>query len=160
MSAGLLGWDMKESTRENIKITIAALFSVAVVLAVGIVLELHQINWQKWFGLVWWTGVVFGLLASGYGRKLRRPRPLAIFLVALGLHLSVMTIYLRSANDFPNLAFLFIGTLEAVLVVVAMTLLTDLDYHLPGRTRVRREKWPPPGWGRDRAASKKRKGPE
>lgn len=123
-------------------------------------LEFKDVDWVKWFGLVLWTAGVFGLLAYGYGRGLKKAKPMSIFLIALGLHLSAMIVYLRSAADFPNSLFLFLGPLEGALVVVAMTLLTDIDFRLPGRGRERREKWPPPGWREGRKTVKKHHGHE
>ncbi|MGH7869502.1 MAG: hypothetical protein ACREP9_18180 [Candidatus Dormibacteraceae bacterium] len=149
---------MKRDTKNSIVVFVAGVLVGGILL----VLELSGVDWagtgRKWFGLVLWTAGIFGLLAYGYGRKLRSAKPLSLFLVALALHLSVMVLYLRSVADFPNLFFLFFGPLEGGLVVVAMTLLTDIDYRLPGGTRLRHQKWPPPGWSRSRRTAQKRGG--
>lgn len=151
---------MKRDTKNSILVFVVG----ALVGGILFALEIAGVDWagagRKWFGLVLWTAGIFGLLAYGYGRKLGKTRPLAVFLTALGLHLAIFIVYLRSAAHFPNLFFLFVGPLEGALVVGAITLLTDIDYRLPGGARVRREKWPPPGWRESRGTAKKHDGPE
>ena len=149
---------MTQDTKYSAIAFISGAAAMGLLVVLGI--EFEDVDWVKWFGLVLWTTAIFGLLAYGYGRGLKKAKPMSIFLIVLGLHLSIMILYLRSAADFPNLFFLFFGPLEGALVVVAMTLLTDIDYRLPGRGRLRSEKWPPPGWGGERRKVGKRNGPE
>lgn len=50
---------------ENLKITIAALLSVAGVFGFILVLQWVSPDWEKWFVVAYWTAFVFGIIAGG-----------------------------------------------------------------------------------------------
>jgi hypothetical protein len=109
------------------KYSIGAFIGGIVVGAVLIALELAGVDlagvYRKWFGLVLWTALMFGLLGWQYGRRLRKAKALALFLAMLALHVSVLTLYLRSADRFPNLFFLFFAPFEGGIVAFVLSVL-------------------------------------
>ncbi len=129
---------MKANTKENLKLTALALLFIAVVFPIGLALEIHHINFEKWFGLIWWTAIIFGLLASLYSRDLRKFRCLAVFLGFLAIHASALFFYLRHATAFPNLFFLFFSPLEGAAIGVMLFIFGGAKPHREWRAARRR----------------------
>lgn len=106
---------MKRATKKNLVITVLALASIPP--AFGLVALAVWAGVWAWFKLVWWTGVIFFLVAIWYGRGLRRARPLCAFAGAVLLHLAIVLAYVRSAHRFPSLSFrIMFGPVEMLIV--------------------------------------------
>jgi hypothetical protein len=112
---------------KDAKYSAIAFISGMVFLAVGVALELIGVDWvglyRKWFEFVVWTLAVFGLLGLAYGRRLKKMRPLAVFLGLLLLHTVVFVLYLRSVNRLVDASFFILFPLEGGFISLVMATL-------------------------------------
>jgi len=139
---------MKQSTKENLSITALGIGSAVLFVAAGTALAIYVSDWQKWYGLVFWTAFTFGFAAYWYGRGLWKPRCLAVFSALLVIHVTVLLRYLGTADGFPDIFFLFFSPLEATLVAVALMLVGGIPprrARRPGRRRPRLKRDAPEG---------------
>ncbi len=135
---------MKEETKENLSAAATALIIVVFFVGLLPLMDWLGLDYQKWFGLVVWTGTIFGCGVYVYERDLRRARCLAVFLIALTLHSTILISYLRSVDRFPNLFFFVFWPLEAVVIVLALTFLGGASMPRSRSTKRRPDqKWPP-----------------
>jgi len=112
--------------RRKRRIVLAVVFGALVEVAVLVLLvhlESLGLDWKKWFKAVVWTLFVFGLLLYLYGNSLKRLRCLLPFLAMLALHAAALAFYLRSAEGFPTVFFLFLSPFEAAGVAAVLVLL-------------------------------------
>ena len=98
----------------------------------------------KWWGFAVWTAAVFGIIVMEYGGKLKKAKPLSLFLAMVALHVSVLVYYLRSEDQFPNWFFLFFFPLEAAVVAFVLVMVGDIASRRErGSARSRNNKPPP-----------------
>lgn len=111
---------MKKSTKENLQVTALALGSVPV--AVGFIglLAWLGLDEMKWFGVVLWTTMIFGVPVYLHPEDFKRIRCLVVFFVALAVHLAVLTACLRGVSGFPNTFFLFFSVPEIGIVATLL----------------------------------------
>ena len=108
-------------------------------------LEFRNIDWIKWFGLVLWTAVIFGLLGTLYSRDLRKTRCLLVFVGLLVVHTSALYFYLRQVEAFPNVFFLFFSPFEGAAIGVMLMLFRGAKPHREHRMASGREPGGDPG---------------
>ena len=126
---------MNQLTKENLIIAALGIGSAILFVAGGAAFAIYVANWQKWFGLIWWTIVTFGIAAYWYGRGLWKPKCLAVFTVLLVIHVTVLLRYLGTADSFPDIFFLFFSPIEITLVGVALMLVGGTPPRPPRRPK-------------------------
>ncbi len=129
---------MNQSTKENLFITALGVGSAIVVVAGGTLFAIYVADWQKWFGLVWWTAFTFGFVVFWFGRGLMKPWCLAAFATLLVIHVAVLLRYLGTTDSFPDIFFLFFSPFEAALVGMVLMLVGGKPSRQEGRPRRRR----------------------
>ncbi len=138
---------MKASTKDNLQIGAAAVLSAVVLFFLLVVLAQYRADWERLFGIAWWTAFVFGCAAYWYGKGLKRARCLLVFLLALTLHISVLVHYVPSGARFPGVFFLFFSPFEATAVGMLLMLVggppARRAHRVPADWTER--KWPPRG---------------
>jgi hypothetical protein len=139
---------LNEEKKENLAAAATALVIVLFVIGLLPLMDWLGLDYQKWFGLVMWTGVIFGSVVYVYEKDLRKARCLVVFLLTLALHSAIFIYYLRSVDRFPNMFFFVFWPVEAVIIVAALTFLGGARTPRPRRTKRQPEhRWPPTGSG-------------
>lgn len=103
----------KATPKEKVAVILFAALANAVFFGVLLGLAWYNIDYEKWFGFVLYTGLVFGVLVYICGEELRKTRSLSVFTVLLAIHVVAVVVYLRSRKELPGvLFFFFFGPLE------------------------------------------------
>lgn len=125
---------MKASTKENLTITALGIGSAVALFGVMFAAATYLPDWQKWTGIAWWTAFVFGFLAYGFREYLKAPRCLAVFLLALAIHLTLLIHFFPENASRVDLFYLFF-TVPEMAVIIAML------FFLGGVRSVERRHW-------------------
>jgi len=113
--------EQKTPATEKTAIIGIALLANALFFGVLFALAWYEVDYEKWLGLLIWTGFPFGVLFYACAHDLKKWRSRLVFTVLLAIHVLVCVFYLRSAHRFPNLLFLFVAPFEVGFAAVVMT---------------------------------------
>ena len=112
---------MKTSTKENLSIVALGVGSAVVLSALGIAAAVYNISdFDKWFGVAWWTLFIFGFLAFGLWDYLKAPRCLAVFLLALAIHLTLLIHFFPENAVRVGWFYLFFAVPEAAAIAAML----------------------------------------
>ena len=121
---------MKETTKENVVITIAGLLSAVLVVTVGTLLALHGVSFSfRWFNLAITTVTVFGGLGYFYSEDLRRSiRCRTVFSAMLAGHVCLFLFLFRHGIGVSSAAIGFTAIPEAGVAGVILIVLGGAKY--------------------------------
>lgn len=135
---------MKQGTKENLKITVFALVSAVAFFFALLLFAHYRADWGKWFGFAVWTAGIFGSLVYLYAESLDENRKcMLVFFFALALHSTMLILYLRSANKFPNVFFLLFSPIEGGIIAGVLGIFGARSFRRRTANRRPNHKWPP-----------------
>lgn len=105
--------------KQNLKIALFAWLTIGAVFGSIALLDWAGLDWEKWLGFMFFTGLVFGCVLYGYAGCLKKTRCLMLFVSMLVLHVAILMYYLLSINGFPSRLF-FLAPFEGGAVVFVL----------------------------------------
>ena len=118
----------KLTLKERIQVIAFAAFVNILIFGLLFVLD------ERWFGLVAYTGLIFGVVVYAHAKDFKTVRSILVLGALFSIHVAACVVYLRGANRFPNFFFLFFAPLEAGIVDLILTTVGGV------RPRLRRQK--------------------
>jgi hypothetical protein len=114
---------MKQSTLENLEITLLGIASALAFFLALVVVGHYTSDWEKWAGVGWWTIAVFGLVAYLHFADLKKPMCILVFVSALLLHLILIIRYFPSNPGSLNSFYFIFYPFEVAAVAALMYIL-------------------------------------
>ncbi len=97
---------MKKSTKENVRITVAALLTIPLVLGFFALLSWAGLDWHMWLSFGAGTASAFGYLIAMFAHDLRKPRAFLSLVLWIVVYGGAWFLILKSGFRISNLTYI------------------------------------------------------